>query len=158
VNVSDKILLHPTLGVNARMTTCVQCGADGQELLLLGNRNYWVECSNCKARVYGGFDKDGTCPSCGSKYTYGERHELTDGERVPHGLCKECEDNLQAQKDMVAAGGVYFRCKKCGTTGATRPEAGISKAVREHSKIEAPNPVGVELDECPQCKKTDEQG
>lgn len=160
--MSDSITLHPELGVNPRLTVCTRCGAEGKDLLLLGIRNYWVQCDKCNARVYGGFNRNGrpgsasVCPSCGGT-SHGKRHELKESERIPHGLCAGCEKELAMQKEVVESGGIYFKCK-CGAAGVIKESAPICKAVRERAGIAAPAPVGVELDDCPSCTKEDSSG
>lgn len=57
------IVLHPTLGVNPRLsvTICRLCGKEeeGKDLFLLGNKDYVADCPGCGAKVYGGMDKEG---------------------------------------------------------------------------------------------------
>lgn len=144
------IQLHPTLGVNARLTVCWQCGEAGQDLMLLGIRNFKDICSNCGTVHYGGANKEGFQRKCAKCECYGpfNREMLTEFEKIPAGLCKKCQDEKDMHDSIVKAGGVYFRCKECGKHGVIKAESGLSKAVREHSGVAAPMPVGIEFKEC----------
>jgi len=141
------IHLHPTLGINCRMTYCWRCGGDGPELVLLGSSNFRNQCPHCEAWVYGGL-RSQPCPKCGERGIGQNRTELTKYERLPGGLCKECEDELKLHKDIVDAGGIYFKCKKCDKTGVIKGHTEIAKLVREKLKVEAPAPCGIEFDNC----------
>ena len=56
------IQLHPTLGVNARLTFCQQCGGDCNEILLMGNHNYMFTCAGCSVVSIG----SRSCQECKS--------------------------------------------------------------------------------------------
>lgn len=146
------IQLHPEKGANPHLMTCPRCGKDNGSIALLGVANGVYTCKSCGLKHVGfaGSPKDG-CQKCGSRDF--KRTELYDYDKVPGGLCAECEARQKACDDEVKAGGVYFRCKKCGSQGAIKAGVELAKKVREHMKIEAPDPVGVELDECSECPK-----
>ena len=146
----DSIHLHPKKGLNPHMMTCPGCGKDNGSIALLGIANGVFTCRSCGLKHVGfpGSPKGG-CQKCGGHDF--KRAELYDYDRVPGGLCAECEAEQKAFDDVVRTGGVYFRCKRCGSQGVIRADVELAKKVREHAKIEAPNPVGVELDECPEC-------
>lgn len=93
------ITLHDKLGVNPRLTYCVcpVCGKEqtGEELLLLGSRNYIDICDGCGAHHIGGVDsRHGrrTCSREGCGATSFTRRELSESERIPLGakVCEEC--------------------------------------------------------------------
>ena len=85
------VLLHKVLGLNPRMTTCPICHETGDEIILLGNRNWKMKCQACGVVEYGGSTR-GVCPRCKSGNR--ERIELTDSERIVQpGPCRKCRDS-----------------------------------------------------------------
>ena len=66
------------------------------------------------------------------------------------GLCDECDELEQNMRAAVKAGGVYFECKGCGTTGVLRAEAELAIATREHLGKTNGEPCGVEIEACGQ--------
>lgn len=146
------LTLHPKLGVNARMTTCLACGADTPELVMLGKHNHVTTCPSCGIKCYGVTTR-GSCLRCKSSLKGGETRELADGEKVPGGLCSACEETRKQVEELVAAGGVHFRCKSCGSAGVIKAEHQIAIDTRDHYGFHNGEPCGVELPECPQCLK-----
>jgi len=67
---------------------------------------------------------------------------------VGDALCRDCEDEQELHATIVKEGGVYFSCEKCPVTGVLRASSGLAKAVRE--KHPAPDPVGLQFDDCSQ--------
>ena len=69
------------------------------------------------------------------------------------GLCDPCAKLQEEQKTIVDAGGIYFKCRDCGSEGAIRKTASICADVRAKLDIPAPEPCGVEFDKtnCPAC-------
>ena len=143
------IILHPTKGVNAHLTKCVQCGEDGQDLLMLGRVNKIYKCNACNAENLDHV-QPAKCARCGERGLKFVR-ELDDGERIPSGLCKKCEDEAALHRKEVEAGGVYFQCKSCGARGVIKAATGYAKKLRAHLNKPAPEAFGVELEECPNC-------
>jgi len=147
------IELHPTLGVNPRMTFCPRCGGDGPELVLVGRDNAKYTCPECGAVHLGRPDNVPEqlyrgCQKCGSRYDRGwERRELSEFEKLPGSLCADCEKEIEEHQELVAQGGVYWRCAECGKQGVIRA-GDYASAVRESAKIAAPDPVGVEFERC----------
>lgn len=146
------IRLHPEKGVNAHLCMCPRCGEDNSEIVMLGASNKKITCSDCGCVNYGA-SWLGSCGKCRKVFTSSDKVEdIQDLEKIPGTLCQRCNDELKKFEEAVSAGGVYFRCK-CGASGVAVAESGLAKAVREKSGIAAPNPVGVDLEECPSCKK-----
>lgn len=161
----SSITLHPKLGVNPRLTFCPRCGKEGQELVLLGIRNYYAECPSCGTRCYGGFDHD-KCPSCGNQ-TYGaQRTELKESERIPGGICESCEKEIAEHRHIVEAGGVYWKCSKCNASGVIKESAPAAAEIRRLNGEEFTKPIdgkykpcGIDFtgDECcPGCQRKKE--
>lgn len=150
-NHEPSITLSKDRGVNPRMTICVRCGKDTPTLALLGDGDYLHVCRSCNKTVLG---KKGSrkCPACGAHALSMERR-LDEYEKIPMGLCDECEAKDKEMHDVVKRGGVYWKCADCGSSGAIRAEAPLAKVVREQSGIKIPNPVGVEFskNDCPVC-------
>jgi NMD protein affecting ribosome stability and mRNA decay len=147
------LTLHPTLGVNAHLTFCRRCGGDAGELMLIGNRPNVYRCDRCETTIFGHRQSD-PCPKCGRKFSFTFVRKIEENERLPaSGLCDKCDKEVKEYAQIVADGGVYFRCF-AGHTGVVKAGAPLSIAVRQQSGIEAPNPVGVEVeaDQCPACR------
>jgi len=135
-------VLHKKHGLAPAMTVCRQCGKDTSEIALLGNK-----ADSVMREVY-----EKTGGKLGSKDGYKEFGK----NLIPStGLCDDCLAAISAVDETVRLGGVYWICTKCGSEGALKAESSMAKAVREHMKLEAPAPVGVDLtDECPVCNAT----
>lgn len=145
------ITLHPEKGVNPKMTYCPQCKGEGRSLILLGNQDKLYQC-RCGQNFIGRPDRD--CPGCGAHWrevmflrNIEEHEKLPDTEP-----CEACQELNRQTAKMVAEGGVYFRCEKCGSEGAVRPDHPLSIKTREVAGVEPPLACGVKLDECPQCE------
>lgn len=156
--MSKGITLHPTKGVNPRLTICPRCGKDGPELILMGTRDYYVTCPSCGMRGYGGFE-DGRCPKC--KAYASERTPIGDHERIPGSLCQECKDEIKLHRELVEAGGVYWSCKDCHGEGVIKGTSDFAKHFRAHAEggkykdpVNGKYPaIGVAFDKtnCPAC-------
>ena len=148
-------------GVNPRLTFCAQCGEDAEELILLGSQKHKYTCPDCNAVHFGRPDTDPSkknlrcCQKCG--FGFGSnwaKDEIEEWEKLPASQpCKKCRDIAEEVNDVVKEGGVFWRCKSCGSNGAIRAESDFAKLVREKMEILAPEPVGVEFDkeDCPVC-------
>lgn len=145
------ITLSPDRGVNPRMTRCEGCGQDTPVLALLGDADYLHICRSCDKKILGKKNMR-KCPLCGALALVADRR-LDEYEKIPMGLCDACTAKNVEMGEVVKAGGVYWRCSDCGSTGAIRGEADLAKAVRERANIQAPDPVGVEFSkqDCPVC-------
>lgn len=150
--MSDSIELHPEKGVNPRIMKCELCGKD-YGVALLGAKDGTCKCKDCGSKTIGSRTR---CAKCNSRNVVSlGRHP--EHEPVVGGFCNECEAEQkklnEACRAEVEAGGVYFRCKGCGSTGAIKRDKPLAAEVRRHMKIDAPKPCGVEMDECPNCHK-----
>jgi hypothetical protein len=146
------IPLHPEKGVNPHMTYCPMCNGDGPDLLLVGRDDGVYECSSCHVMQFGR-GRDHKCGSCGERLGARVR-SLKDGERLPGSLCAKCEAEAKAHAEIVAAGGVYWRCTNCRKGGVIKPNA-YTKQVRDERNVQPPAPLGVEFvnGSCPLCSK-----
>jgi len=157
--MSQGIQLHPTKGVNPRLTICPRCGKDGPELILMGIRDYYQTCPSCDTRSYGGFDR-GTCPKC-KAHVSGNKTPIGEHERIPGSLCKECEDVIKLHRELVEAGGVYWKCNDCHGEGVIKGTSEFAQHIRatvENGKYKDPvngkyPAIGVAFDKksCPVC-------
>jgi len=97
---------------------------------------------------------------CGGAFQY--ERELDQWERVPMGLCKECETQDREFAAEVERGGVHWKCADCGQSGVIKADTEFSRHIRESHGMPAPKPIGVEFDKnkCPACqgKKPGEVG
>jgi len=158
--MSDRsIPLHPTLGVNPRMTFCTRCGGEAQELALIGRYNYKLIC-DCGFTMYGGRGKLTECPGCKRSIYEARKVELEEGERVPAGEhCDACRKQEAEFAEIIKAGGILWRCAEYPAHhGAMRPND-FTRQVRKQLKTPA-GPCGVELtkNECPVCRSMTEAG
>lgn len=152
------IILHPEKGVNPFLTICKRCGQDAPDLILVGNKQYKDICRNCGAVYYGGRDRPhtGKCNFCDDPYPVFDREPIKDGEKIPIGLCRECQEEEERFAKIVSEGGIYFRCKDCKSTGVIRKNE-YTDAVRQmmgkEYTVEPYLPCGVELDarDCLRC-------
>jgi len=154
------IYLHPTKGVNPRLTICRNCGKD-VGVALLGSREGLYTCTSCGTHSIGGRpgkDRPGhlgssICPKCEASDSYVRERSIEDGEKLPIELCDECKKLEDDTAQMVREGGVYFKCAKCGSAGAIKGTHELAIEVRKKLEVEAPKPCGIEFDEktCPVC-------
>lgn len=149
------ITLHPKLGVNPHLTYCPRCGGEANELMLIGNRTNIVECPNCDAKIIGGLKTGEKCPKCQYCAHFGDSSrsvgQIGEHDKLPAtDVCDKCKEELETFKKEVEAGVIYFKCKCCPLTGVIKGHTRLAKAVREKSGIKAPNPVGIEFDDCKQ--------
>ncbi len=143
------ITLHPKYGVNPHLCTCPRCGKDNNELVLIGTRETILKC-NCGQTIYGHRHSE-PCPKCGEKFNFTEVGKIEERDKIPTSLCDDCEKELAAEKEIVAEGGIYFRCK-CGARGVIKANAPICAKVR--AKLDVPKgPCGIDFDTCPNCEK-----
>lgn len=148
------VRLHPEKGLNPRVTICIACGAD-VGVILLGSNELVYTCDKCGRNHLGGKPK--RCP-CGELHLFTKKRKVGDYEKIPLGLCKSCEEELEKHKSMVKEGGVYWRCTKCRNAGVILNNHELAKIVRDKLKIEPPAPCGVEFDgDCPACKKKEQE-
>lgn len=152
------IRLDPDRGVNPRMTTCAQCGADTNDIALLGNNDHELKCGYCQAKVLG-TAKQRKCPRCKQQALQHVRR-LDDFEKIPLGLCPACTEKRKKTEEVVRQGGVFWRCAVCGSEGAIRAGHPLAEAVRKQLNIAPPHSAGVTFhkDSCPVCNPASELG
>ena len=146
IPVSKKHGVNPTIGV------CPNCGKENGELLLLGRCSKY-ECQACGRTIYGRIGPRGVCPFCKSaRITLVDRDVEAPG-RIPTGLCDDCKEMFEEHKALVRQGGIYWRCRTCGSEGVVRPGTPVALMIRHKTGIAAPKPCGVEFTEeqCPAC-------
>lgn len=148
----SSITLHKDLGVNPRLTFCARCKGETNEIALPGIHNHKLVC-RCGYELFFGRTSQ-NCPACGgNNWT---RKTLGNMERVPAGeLCDSCKKEVTELEAAVAAGGVYFQCEKCGSSGAIRASP-FATLVRERLKCPT-GPCGITYSkdaeqECPACQ------
>ena len=156
--MSGHITLHPQLGVNPRLTFCPQCGGETNELLLLGNTNKVYRCTSSSCNTpHVGRPKNGKCQNCGAQVKFDR--ELGDREKLPGSVCDSCQEKNREAEEVVAEGGIFWRCSDCNSSGAIRGSAPLAQAVRKQVGIAPPDPCGVEFSKeegCPVCGRKEE--
>jgi len=148
------IRLHPTKGVNPRLTYCRRCGGDANELVLIGTAEGVYKCSLC-GMTHFGYPRRGQCQSKGCTGGVYKERVLEDHERLPASdFCNDCKKEMKEHEEVVKAGGIYWRCKDCNSEGVIRASAELAIAVRKQTQIQPPDPVGFEMDKemCPMCR------
>lgn len=159
--------LHKTKGVNPRLTCCRNCGKD-VGVALLGASESVFKCSRCDMKSIGGRPRknrpghlgERQCPGCGAHDSYVRDGVVGEYDKIPDGLCTECEETEAACAEVVREGGIFWKCSKCGSAGAIRASAPLAAMVREQMDIAAPDPVGVDFEgdsNCPVCSKEESQ-
>lgn len=143
------IILDEEKGVNPRLTFCQRCGGETNDLMLVGNQNKVYSCGQCRLIHYGSV-LNIKCPRCDARNWILD-HELDDNERLP---ASEPCDKCKEMDNEVANGGIYWKCKDCGSNGAIKAGSQMSIDVRDQMNIKAPDKCGVEFSKdkhCPVC-------
>lgn len=149
------IYLHPKLGVNPKLTFCRRCGAEVNELVLIGSKTGKYKCGNCGLLMFGGRPGVGErCPNCkGRREDFSRVGEIGEWERLPASeLCGKCAKEVEHFRQEVEAGGVYWRCHDCKSQGVIK-KSPFADRVRVLAGIPT-GPCGVELSKerlCPKC-------
>ena len=151
------LILHPEKGVNPRLTFCMQCGGDGEDLIMLGANESKYTCPECGCVHYGRPDKR-QCGQCGQHFHRDNwrREKIGEYEKLPASRpCALCREKNEECAKVVAEGGIHWRCKDCGSAGAIRAASELAIDIRKQMGIEAPAPCGVEFDKksCPACSE-----
>ena len=146
------IELHSTKGVNPYLTYCPRCGGESPVLVLIGRRTTVLTCIHCGTANIGSRRHE-ECGKCGERLDGAKARELEEHEKLPGALCEKCQKEIKEFEVIVKAGGVYFKCSDCGAQGIINGDTEFAKAVREHAKVSAPEPIGAAFtkDNCPQC-------
>ncbi len=148
------VLLSKKHGVNPTLALCCLCGKKTGEILLLGKCNEY-KCQDCGFVIYGRLaPKDKSCTQCGGQMELVATDVEAPTQLRSVELCEECAATNEEHAALVRQGGIYWRCRTCGSTGIIRPGTGFALKVRHKAQIVAPNPVGVDLTpkECPVCQ------
>lgn len=142
------ITLHPTRGVNPKLTYCPRCGGEANELLLIGNREYIRKCRGCGQMLIG-FATMEACPGCHDRGPHEVYKRIGEHDKLPASQpCDACKEEMKQHAEIVANGGVYWQCDECGRRGVIKAESPMSAAVRNQMKIEAPEPCGIKFEKC----------
>lgn len=150
------IPLHPTKGVNPRLTFCPRCGGEGRELILVGANDKVITCPHCGMNAIG-FKSTQLCPKCKKRLMGGKVRTLEDHEKLPGNLCEKCEEEVKKIEELIKDGAVHVKCKGCGMQGVLRKDHPMSIQARDHFNLHNGEPCGVEVDACPQCESNDGQ-
>lgn len=165
----SSIVLHKTLGVNARVIYCPKCGADSNGLVMMGAANYVDRCPNCEAKLYGGPDRmhDGDrrgnckCGRCGHRDNASEfareRRELDALERVPGPLCDDCGKFYTVlHKAAKENNGVGVACTKCGSRLVLHGSNPFAKKMRDKNAVGPGEPFIIGVPKCFNCEEKEE--
>lgn len=149
------IPLDKEKGLDPHLTHCPRCGGPGSGLTIGAIR---------KAKLPNGqyaYGNVGKLTQAGkslmdqgairSKYDL-HWEKLEDNETVPDTEpCAKCQEDMQMQSDEIARGGVFFKCKECGTQGIvvySDSTKAMCDEIRKQVGVEFGQPCGVELNAC----------
>ena len=145
------ITLHPEKGVNPHITCCKGCGKD-IGLALVGINNRVITCGTCGVNNVAAKFGD-KCGGCGGRLSSRDKwRELEEHEKIPDGLCDECQEEVEKHKAIVQAGGVYWKCSSCNAKGVIK-RSEYSLEVKRAMGLEEDAMCGVMFSklDCPAC-------
>ena len=152
------ILLHKEKGLNPKLTFCLRCGNDANEIMLIGKNDGKYKCSACGMTSYGKQKRD-RCPKCEHDFYMVRTGIIEEYDKLPASdYCDDCKKEIKAHKEIVADGGIYWKCSKCDRSGVIKVSAPLATEVRRQHGIAPPAPYGIDF-VCPAChlKKTNDQ-
>lgn len=124
------IRLHPEKGLNPRLCICPWCGEDNGEIALVGVEDKKYKCRNCGQQWIG----KRRCPNCEVAGEYLGR--LEEGEKLTGGLCDKCKEKEADMIKAVEEGGIYWKCEKCGSTGAFSAKKKLSTEISGSAEVD----------------------
>ena len=130
-------------GLNAHLTVCKICGTTLPEIVFLGNEKFVWLCNQCNIYFFSRSKKPAKCPECNSPGKF--MRKARQCEKLPIWTCDKCKEEEEQIARIVSEGGVYWKCKDCGSRGVIKADANYAKTVRAYLKIEPPDPCGVEF-------------
>jgi len=144
--MSGSIPLHPKRGIDPHLTFCRRCGGDGPELVVGHMKKCEIDGKTFYS--YPGYQARQLLKEQGYSEYAGTWVDLEDNEKMPSRTpCDACLKEIKLHKEVVAGGGVYWKCNQCHQRGVIK-KSPFSDNVRAVGKIEAPAPMGVEFDHC----------
>ncbi|MBE9572120.1 MAG: hypothetical protein IMF11_15945 [Proteobacteria bacterium] len=146
------VIVSKTHGMNISLAKCTRCGSPTGELLLLGKTNEY-KCLACGSVIFGNSPRN--CPDCNSPNVALIERDAKAPKFLSHGLCDTCKEEMENFRAAVRQGGIFWRCKDCGSEGVIKPGRFLALMARCKMGIVAPKPCGIEFtrDECPVCRK-----
>jgi len=145
------VILDPTRGANKRDLVCPRCSQKNGSVIL-GIREYAGICNACKMFNVGLSETDTACQVCKSIDIKPKR--VPPNMPLPK-LCDACLKELAGEAEVLKAGGIFWQCLACGSTGMLGGCHPLAIATRKQAGVVAPNPCGVKFDKtsCPVCCK-----
>lgn len=129
------------------MTSCYRCGKGVGIVMHKRMKDFAIyECAKCGANHMGPPAPE-RCVKC-LEVRFVKR-PLARNESIPCELCDDCQKEIREHQQIVADGGVYFRCLQCKAEGVIKPNE-FTKHVRESQGIFPPHPLGIEFVSCEQ--------
>ena len=152
--MNGSIPIDPDKGLDPHLMFCARCGGESNALTIGAMRKAEVEDGKFVYAMRGKTTLTGK--DLEKAGAIANRHDLRwgkldDYERVPDPEpCAKCHTELKEWAELVAEGGVYCQCSQCTMKGVIKPGTELAEAVRGHTKIAAPKPVGMEFENCDQ--------
>lgn len=103
--MNDSIELHPTKGLNPKLTTCPICGEAGSSLILAGRRDWSEECPSCGVTIFGGLRASERCPKCQGHGPGLNRRQLPERQLPLPDPCGRCTDKMKTQVALILVDG-----------------------------------------------------
>ena len=154
---------HEANESNLRAIVCPLCARPyGMALLDLEGGPKKATCPTCKT-VFSGFTNErdivtSECLVCGASLFAAEVEDLGDEEKV-NIPCLRCLTTLLKYEEVIAEGGVFWRCSACGSFGAFPKDDPRAKAARLRVGIKFPEPCVIHFQAkdkaCPRCSESD---
>ena len=142
---SGQIPIHPTKGLDPRLTYCRRCKCKTNERIVGDNRLMTATDGQTaiapKGQTTQIAKKLGWTPG---SYTV---KEVPPGRLPATELCDSCNEELAQFDEIVKAGGVHWRCLDCGLSG-TIGKSDYADMLRDYMEIKPPVPCGVEFETC----------
>lgn len=139
------VQLHPTLGLNPRITICPACKKD-VGLVLLGKHDKCTICEECGQRHYGDPHRR-SCVRCKSQRL---RHEVVpEHEKIEADFCNDCLALRTAMHETLEDGGLLVVCEKCGSQSALPKDHSVTVELRKEHPTE--KKLGIKIESCPMC-------
>jgi hypothetical protein len=132
-------------GIDPHLTVCTNCGKDTNSLTV---GELWKAKNQYKNWVYF-YRRDRRKIEKELQFEFKEVIRVGPHERIPFGLCDECETEIHQFEQIVQSGGAYWHCKECHQSGVLKPCEYVDH-IRQANAILAPKPIGIEFDSCKQ--------
>lgn len=150
------IPLDEEKGLNPIITICPICYEQTEEIALAGNSDIY-ECNNCHEKIISYPGKKIEC-KCGNiktilspdNFKLLRKFDTEKDEVYSQQPCDKCKKILEEQEEQIKNGGIYFRCKNCGSNGVIKAGETTSNIRKQLNRKEF-EIFGIEYNTCYNC-------